>query len=73
MRVEELDKEGKIIGFQDDFNINGSINANYSYFLNSRLISSIYKLNNKYLLITCVIIIKNKYKKFYQLLKKLKI
>lgn len=33
MRVEELVKEGKIIGFQDDFNINDSINANYDTIL----------------------------------------
>lgn len=73
MRVEELYKEGKIIGFQDDFNTNCSIDANYSIVISdSRLIVSVNQFNLKYLLITCVNIFINKNKKFYQLLKRLK-
>lgn len=73
MRVEELDKEGKIIGFQNDFNINCNINANYSAVISdSRLIASVNQFNLKYLLITCVNIFINKNKKFYKLLKRLK-
>lgn len=63
MRVEQLDKESKIIGFQDY--INNNCNA---IFLNGGLI----RLRKKDYLIFCVIIFINRNKNFYQILKRLK-